>query len=305
MQTRINRRKFIFGASCSLCGSVILPSCSTVPLTNRTQLNLFDSNAPIVILGGGVLGLPQVYGNEESLNKQVERQYENFLSKAKKDKILLDNTDESKKIEEIGKEIYTSLNTYYINKREKNPVGNFNWKFALVESKTINAWCMPGGKIAFYTGILPVCENDDGIAAVMGHEIAHAFARHTVEKLTQYSMTQMAVIGLSNTKTGTRLLNQAYKNIQGKSKSVFGDLIKYGIFLPYNRKMESEADYLGMGFMNLAGFNIKECSKLWERMGKKKLNMFPEFMSSHPSPNNRSKKFLEWESQILDKFPQV
>ena len=308
MEARIHRRSFIFGASCSLYGSVILPSCSTVPLTNRTQLNAFDSNAPIIILGGGTLGLPEVYGNEESLNKSAERQYEGFLSDAKEENILLDNTDESKKIEEIGKEIYTSLDTYYLNKREKNPVSAFNWKFALVESETVNAWCMPGGKIAFYTGILPICKNDDGIAAVMGHEIAHAFARHTVEKLTQYSMMQMAVIGLSNTKTGTKLLNKTYENnIMGQRSSVFGDLIKYGIFLPYSRKMESEADYLGMGFMNLAGFNTKECSKVWERMGNKKTlnNIIPEFMGSHPSPDNRSKKFLEWESEILDKFPQV
>ena len=305
MEARINRRSFVFGASCSLCGSVILPSCSTVPLTNRKQLNAFDSNAPIIILGGGTLGLPEIYGNEDSLNKDTERQYERFLSRAKAENILLDNTDESRKIEEIGKEIYTSLDAYYLNKREENPVGTFNWKFALVESETVNAWCMPGGKIAFYTGILPVCENDDGIAAVMGHEIAHAFARHTVEKLTQYSMMQMAAIGLSNTKTGTKLLNQTYKNLKGQRASVFGDLIKYGIFLPYSRKMESEADYLGMGFMNLAGFNIKECSKLWERMGKKNFNILPEFMKSHPTPDNRSKKFLEWESEIIDKFPQV
>ena len=305
MEARINRRNFVIGASCSLCGSVILPSCTQVPLTNRNQLNLYDSNLPIILMDGGVAGLPKVYPNERSLNKEVEKIYSNFLSKAKADKILLDNTDESRKIEEIGREIYTSLDTFYLNKREKNPVDNFNWKFALVESETVNAWCMPGGKIAFYTGILPVCENDDGIAAVMGHEIAHAFARHTVEKLTQASMMQIAVIGLSNTKKGTKLLNQTYKNPLNSRASLFGDLIKYGIFLPYSRKMESEADYLGMGFVNLAGFNIKECSKLWERMGKKNLNIFPEFMKSHPSPDNRSKKFIEWESEILDKFPRV
>ena len=303
MEARINRRSFIFGASCSLCGSVILPSCSTVPLTNRTQLNAFDSNAPIIILGGGTLGLPEVYGNEESLNKSAERQYEGFLSDAKEENILLDNTDESKKIEEIGKEIYTSLDTYYLNKHEKNPVSAFNWKFALVESETVNAWCMPGGKIAFYTGILPICKNDDGIATVMGHEIAHAFARHTVEKLTQASMMQMATIGISRSKYA-ELLNKSFRvgNVGG---NVYNSVVKYGIFLPFSRKMESEADYLGMGFMNLAGFNINEPAKLWQRMMADQEGRVPEFMGSHPSPDNRSKKFLEWESEILDKFPRV
>ena len=169
--------------------------------------------------------------------------------------------------------------------------------------ETKNAWCMPGGKIAFYTGILPVCKNDDGIAAVMGHEIAHAFARHTVEKLTQASMMQMATIGISRSKYA-ELLNKSFRvgNVGG---NVYNSVVKYGIFLPFSRKMESEADYLGMGFMNLAGFNIKEPAKLWQRMMADQEGRMPEFMGSHPSPDNRSKKFLEWESEILDKFPQV
>ena len=305
MKTEINRRKFIVGASCSLCGSLILPSCTQVPITNRSQLNLYDNNLPIVIFQGSIGGIPipKVYANEKTLNQEIDKVYEKFLSKAKEDNVLLDNTVESKKIEMIGKEIYTSLDKYYINKREKNPVEGFNWQFALIESKTKNAWCMPGGKIAFYTGILPVCKNDDGIAAVMGHEIAHAFARHTVEKLTQSSMIQMATLGISNSKYA-ELLNKSFKigNVGG---NVYNSVVKFGIFLPFSRRMESEADYLGMGFMNLAGFNIKEPAKLWQRMMAEKEGRIPEFMGSHPSPDNRSKKFLEWEGEILDKFPQV
>ena len=109
---------------------------------------------------------------------------------------------------------------------------------------------MPGGKIAFYTGILPICKNDDGIAAVMGHEIAHAFARHTVEKLTQASMIQMATIGISRSRYA-ELLNKSFRvgNVGG---NVYNSVVKYGIFLPFSRKMESEADYLGMGFMTVS-----------------------------------------------------
>ena len=305
MKTEINRRKFIVGASCSLCGSLILPSCTQVPLTNRSQLNLYDNNLPIVIFQGSVGGIPipKVYANEKSLNQEIDKVYGKFLKKAKEDNVLLDNTVESKKIETIGKEIYSSLDKYYINKKEKNPVEGFNWQFALIESETKNAWCMPGGKIAFYTGILPVCKNDDGIAAVMGHEIAHAFARHTVEKLTQSSMIQMATLGISNSRYA-ELLNKSFKvgNVGG---NVYNSVVKYGIFLPFSRRMESEADYLGMGFMNLAGFDIKEPAKLWQRMMADQEGRMPEFMGSHPSPDNRSKKFLEWESEIIDKFPQV
>ena len=305
MQTRVNRRKFIVSATCSICGSVILPSCAQVPLTNRNQLNLYDSNLPIVIFQGSVAGIPipKVYSNEKSLNKEIDKVYGKFLSKAKEDKILLDNTKESKKIETIGKEIYTSIDKYYLTKRQKNPVEEFNWQFALIESEQKNAWCMPGGKIAFYTGILPICKNDDGIAAVMGHEIAHAFARHTVEKLTQSSMIQMATIGISNSRY-SELLSRSFRigNVGG---NVYNSIVKYGIFLPFSRNMESEADYLGMAFMNLSGFDIKEPSKLWGRMMLEQKKSIPEFMSSHPNPENRSNKFLEWENEIKDKFPRV
>jgi len=305
MQTRVNRRKFIVSATCSICGSLILPSCAQVPLTNRNQLNLYDSNLPIVIFQGSVAGIPipKVYSNEKSLNKEIDKVYGKFLSKAKEDKILLDNTKESKKIETIGKEIYTSIDKYYLTKSEKNPVEEFNWQFALIESEQKNAWCMPGGKIAFYTGILPICKNDDGIAAVMGHEIAHAFARHTVEKLTQSSMIQMATIGISNSRY-SELLSRSFRigNVGG---NVYNSIVKYGIFLPFSRNMESEADYLGMAFMNLSGFDIKEPSKLWGRMMLEQKKSIPEFMSSHPNPENRSNKFLEWENEIKDKFPRL
>ena len=305
MQTRINRRKFIFSASCSLCGSLILPSCTQVPLTNRSQVNLYDSNLPIIIFQGQIGGIPipKVYANEKQLNKEIDKVYGNFLLKAKEDKVLIDNTAESKNIENIGKEIYSSINKYYLNKNEKNPVEGFEWEFALIDSEVKNAWCMPGGKIAFYSGILPVCKNDDGIAAVMGHEIAHAFARHTVEKLTQSSMMQMATIGISNSKYAD-MLNKSF-TIGNVSGNVYDSVVKFGIFLPFSRTMESEADYLGMGFMNLSGFDIKEPAKLWQRMMEGQAGGIPEFMSSHPNPDNRSNKFLEWENEIIDKFPRI
>jgi len=292
MEARINRRSFVFGASCSLCGSMILPSCTQVPLTNRSQLNLYDSNLPIILMGGGVLGTPKIYPNEKSLNQEVEKTYSRFLSKAKEDKILLDNTDESKKIEEIGKEIYTSLDTFYLNKREKNPVENFNWQFALIESDTKNAWCMPGGKIAFYTGILPVCKNDDGIAAVMGHEIAHAVARHSVERASQ----ALAI------NVGTTILDIA---LEGALSNTSADdyLVNLGLSLPFNRLQESEADYLGLAFMTMAKYDNHESYKVWQRMAEaQKGNAPPEFLSTHPSPKNRIEKLKNWIPEVDLRF---
>ena len=304
-EIKINRRKFFYSACCSLCGAVILPSCTSVPLTNRQQVNLYDKNLPIIIFKGQIGGIPipKIYQNEKKLNEEIEISYKKFLNKAKKDKILITNTKESKKIKDIGTEIFNSIEKFYVKENKENPVKDFKWEFALIESESINAWCMPGGKIAFYTGILPICKNDDGIAAVMCHEIAHAFARHTVEKLTQTSMIQMLSLGISKSDY-SKLLNKNWKigNIGGNA---YNDIVNYGIFLPFSRKMESEADYLGMGFMNLSGFNISEPAKLWQRMQKENNKSFPEFMGSHPSAENRSKKFLEWEDEIRFKFPKV
>ena len=304
-EIKINRRKFFYSACCSLCGAMILPSCANVPLTNRQQVNLYDKNLPIIIFKGQIGGIPipKIYQNEKKLNEEIEISYKKFLNRAKEDKILITDTKDSKKIKDIGTEIFNSIEKFYIKENKENPVRDFKWEFALIESDSINAWCMPGGKIAFYTGILPVCKNDDGIAAVMGHEIAHAFARHTVEKLTQTSMIQMLSLGISKSDY-SKLLNKNWKigNIGGNA---YNDLVNYGIFLPFSRKMESEADYLGMGFMNLSGFNISEPAKLWQRMKESNDKFVPEFMGSHPSAENRSKKFLEWEDEIRYNFPKV
>ena len=291
METRTNRRKFIVSATCSICGSLILPSCAQVPLTNRSQLNLYDSNLPIVIFQGSIGGIPipKVYANEKSLNKEIDKVYGKFLSKAKEDKILIDNSVESRKIEEIGKEIYTSINKYYLNKAEKNPVEGFNWQFALIESETKNAWCMPGGKIAFYSGILPICKNDDGIASLMGHEIAHALARHTVEKLTQHSILALGTQGL---------LSTSYGKVINENSDIYNNIVQFGIMLPFSRTMESEADYMGLAFMNMGGYNLEESVEVWKRMQSNTKNRYPEFMSSHPSPENRIENLKSWAKEI-------
>ena len=299
----LSRRKFIYGATCSLCSSLILPSCAEVPLTNRKQLNFYQYNMPIIIPGAGIGGLPQVYANERHLNQVIEKQYQKFISDAKSRNILLENTSESKKIKQIGLTISQSIEKHYSRNNDVNPAKDFNWEFNLVDAKDNdgnlikNAWCMPGGKIAFYTGIMPIAKNDDGIASIMGHEIAHAFARHTVEKLTQYSIVSLGTQGILGTK---------YGKVLSQNSDIYNSVLQFGVMLPFSRTMESEADYMGLAFMNLSGFNVNESSEVWVRMqNSNDNNSTPEFMSSHPSPDNRIKNIKGWVDEIKSTYPRV
>ena len=308
----ISRRKFVYGATCTLCGSLILPSCAEVPLTKREQLNFYKYNLPIITIQGHLAGypVPKIYANESILNKEVEKSYKKFLSNAREKNILIENTNDSKIIEEIGIHISQSIEKHYTKKGELNPAKDFNWEFALIDAKDKNgnliknAWCMPGGKIAFYTGIMPITKNDNGIASIMGHEIAHAFARHTVEKLTQAS-----IIGWTTEILGaSQYAKILRKNVDllGMNINIYSSLVNYGILLPFSRSMESEADYMGLVFMNLSGFDMQESIKVWERMQDlTKGESSPEFMSSHPAPENRINNIKKWISQVKEEYPPV
>ena len=156
----INRRKFIELFGCGCC-SLILPSCSTVPITKRRQLSIYP---------------------EATINRQASAAYEKFRSKTK----LITKGKDLNNVIEIGKRIEYSVSKFFIEKDGKDPTDNFQWDYILVDNdKVINAWCMPGGKIAVYTGLLKVTQNDNALAAVMGHEIAHAVAKHSVERASQ------------------------------------------------------------------------------------------------------------------------
>ena len=302
MKEKLSRRRFFYGACCSICSALILPSCAEVPITNRRQLNFYKYNLPIIIPSGGSSSIPKIYSNENHLNTIIEKQYGKFIQDAKSKKILIENTQESKSIKEIGIHISSSINKYYINQSEPNPVGNFNWEFALIDAKDNegnlikNAWCMPGGKIAFYTGIMPIAKNDDGIASIMGHEIAHAFARHTVERLTQHSIISIGTQGV---------LNTSYGKVLAQNSDIYNNIVQFGIMLPFSRKMESEADYMGLAFMNLAGYNMQESVEVWKRMKIENKKTPPEFLSSHPSPDNRIENLQNWMNEVKLKYQTV
>ena len=272
----INRRKFIKLFGCGCC-SLILPSCTTVPITERKQLSIYP---------------------EATINRQASAAYETFRSKTK----LINSGKELETIKDIGKRIEYAVSAFFTKKDGTDPTSNFEWDYILVDNdKVKNAWCMPGGKIAVYTGILKITQNDDALAAVMGHEIAHAVAKHSIERASQALTvnlgTQIADIFLGGAINRTR-------NSVGQASGM--DIFQLGIFNPFGRKQETEADYLGLIFASLAGYDIRESVKLWERMSESnKGKEPPQFLSTHPSSQNRIKILNNWITEVIVKYPPI
>jgi len=269
----ISRRKFIYGSSCFCASSLILPSCTEVVLSDRQQFNI----------------LP-----DDFLYSKTFPAYNNFKSQSK----LITGTTEYYQLVEIGFRIRDAINVYYEVNGQKNPTSNFQWEFVLVDDdQTKNAWCMPGGKIAFYSGILPIAKNEDGIASIMGHEIAHAVARHSAERTSRAILMDAGTYALERFVLGT--------NMSGYSRELYGQVRQLGLELPFSRSQESEADYLGVIFMSLAGYNTEESYKVWERMKEEGGAGPAEFWSTHPSPDNRIKKLKEWIPIVSKQYPAI
>ena len=195
-----------------------------------------------------------------------------------------------------------SISEYFYRSNIPDPTANFDWEYILIDKKKVkNAWCMPGGKIAIYTGILEITKNTNGLAAVMGHEIAHAVAKHSVERASRSVLIR----------TGTSLIDifsggKLSQVNRATGMNTVGLLSQLGIMNPFNRKQESEADYLGLIFASLSGYDIRETTKIWERMKEaKKGKEPPEFMSTHPSSDNRIKKITEWMNEVIVEYPPI
>ena len=272
----MKRRDFLKYVGCGCCG-FSLASCSSAPITNRKQITFMP---------------------ESMINNQAAKAYENFKKKAKVSK----DVETFELIKSIGSKMEIAISSYFKMKKLKDPTENFKWEYILVDDdKTLNAWCMPGGKIAVYSGILKVTKNKDGLANVMGHEIAHAVAKHSVERasagMAMNVGTAVADIFLGGVISRTR-------NTVGKTTGV--DILQVGVFNPFTRSQETEADYLGLAFCSLTGYNLYEGAELWKRMrdlnkGKEP----PQFLSTHPSSTNRIAQIRSWIPSIRKKFPKL
>ncbi len=272
----MNRRKFLSYVGCGCC-SLVLPSCTSAPITDRKQLKLIP---------------------EAKLNAQAAQIYEKIKEKEKM------STDKKTlmEIKEIGNKMENSIGEYFYRSNLNDPTANFDWEYILIDNKKVrNAWCMPGGKIAVYTGILDVTKNKNGLAAVMGHEVAHAVAKHSVERASRGVLLN----------TGARIIDIASGGVlsdinRTTGMDTVGMLAQFGIMNPFNRKQESEADYLGMIFSSLSGYDIRETVKIWERMREyNKGKEPPQFMSTHPSSNTRIKKLNEWMNEVILDYPPI
>jgi len=272
----MNRRKFIQYLGCG-CGGLLLNSCASVPITDRKQLRIIP---------------------ESKLNAQASQIYEKIKEKEK----LVTKGNDLKMIKDIGKKMEDSIGEYFYQSNLNDPTVNFQWEYILIDNKKIkNAWCMPGGKIAVYTGILDVTKNKNGLAAIMGHEIAHAVAKHSVERASR-GVILNTTLQITDILTGGKV-SQVNRTT---GMDTVGLLAQLGIMNPFSRKQESEADYLGLIFSSLSGYDIRETTKIWDRMKEaNKGKAPPEFMSTHPSADNRIKKINEWINDVTINYPPI
>lgn len=230
-------------------------SCATNPLTGRQSLALV-SNAQL---------FPQAFA-----------QYDQVLDESNVDKTSAD----AKMINNVGQRIKYAAEKIYKEKGLAQSLQGYEWEFTLIKNDQLNAWCMPGGKVAFYSGILPVCKGETGVAVVMGHEVSHALAGHSAEQVSNSMVAQGLLVGG----------NMAISNDQWRN--TFNQLYPVGAqlgMLKYGRSMELDADEMGLYLMAMAGYNPQEATAFWERMNQASAGQQkpPEFLSTHPNPGNR------------------
>ena len=272
----MNRRKFLSYLGYGCCG-FLMPSCTNAPITDRRQFKIIS---------------------DAKLNAQAAKIYEKIKEKEKMSNDIKSLT----LIKDIGTKMQNSISEYFYQSNLADPTVDFDWEYILIDNKKIrNAWCMPGGKIAIYTGMLEVTKNEDGLAAVMGHEIAHAVAKHSAERASR------GVVLNVGTKLADIISGGKISNVNRTvGIDTVGLIQQIGIMNPFNRKQESEADYLGMIFSSLSGYDIRETVKIWERMKEINKGKEPmEFMSTHPSSKNRIKKINEWTNDIILDYPPI
>jgi len=229
--------------------------CSSVPITGRNQLNLVS--------------------DQEVLSLSLQ-QYNDYIQTAKK------STDQTATamVNKVGSKIADAVQAYYKSQGMESQLSGYAWEFNLIDDPQVNAFCMPGGKIVVYSGILPITQNEAGLAVVLGHEVAHAVAKHANERMSQQMIAQYGAAGLGS------ILSKSSSSVQSIGQSVFGLGAQYGVLLPFSRTQETEADHLGLIFMAIAGYSPDVALPFWQRMAQQGSSV-PEFMSDHPADNTR------------------
>jgi len=261
------------GVFALLIAALLSYSCSLVPLTGRRQLSLVS--------------------DADMLSTSFV-QYDQFLKENK----LSTNTAQTNMVKRVGGRIQNAVSTYFAQNNMSQDLNGFAWEFNLIESKEVNAWCMPGGKVMVYSGILPVAQNETGLAVVMGHEIAHAVAKHSNERMSQALLTQLGG------QTLAAALQQNSQQTQQIWMSLFGVGVQLGAVLPYSRLQESEADHLGLIFMAMAGYDPNASVEFWQRMSQNAGTNPPEFLSTHPSDENRIQKIKSQIPEAMKYYKQ-
>ncbi|GAA5021671.1 peptidase M48 [Marivirga lumbricoides] len=260
-------KKFIY----ALVLTFVFVACSKVPLTNRKQLSLVP---------------------DSQLMASSFSSYNDVLKESK----LSNNTQQTQMIRNVGQRIQSAVERYLAQNNLSDLTKDFKWEYNLIAENVVNAWCMPGGKVAFYEGILPVCQDEAGIAVVMGHEVAHAVASHGGERMSQALLQQLGGVGLSIA------LREQPQQTQALAMAAYtGGSTVLGI-LPFSRLQESEADRLGLTFMAMAGYDPEEAPEFWKRMQAKSSGAPPEFLSTHPSGATRIEDLNKYMSEAKNYY---
>lgn len=252
-----------------LAASLVVTGCSKNAITGRNQLKLIP---------------------ESQLQEMALTEYKTFLSQNKV--VSGSGNKDAEMVKRVGSRIANAITTYYTRQGKGDVLKGYNWEFNLVDSKEVNAWCMPGGKVVVYTGLLPITQNEAALAVVLGHEITHAVAGHGNERMSQGMLAQ-----------GIQVAGDVLTSNNAKVNSIFNSVYapgaQIGVLLPNSRKQEYEADHFGLIFCAMAGYNPREAIPFWQRMSQSGGQKPPEFLATHPSDENRIAKLQGYMNEAL------
>ena len=254
------------------CYVAVTAGCTSVAITGRKQFNLVP---------------------DSMINSMSYQNYRQFLA----ENTLSTNNSQTNMVKRVGGRIRSAVQRYDAQYGLANGISGYQWEFNLIDSKDVNAWAMPGGKVVVYSGLIPVAKNEAGLAAVIGHEVAHAVARHGSERMTQGLLFEMGGMALSK---AVETKPAATKDLFMKSYNIGA---QYGVLLPYSRTHETEADRLGLIFMAMAGYDPQEAIGFWQRMAASKTSgQMPELLSTHPADATRIRNLQRFMPEAMQYY---